>query len=82
MIPYDGTGCGASIYWRLVMKTLAEKNSENCPCWNTNEPLIKFVGCNDFRINIECQKKKESCIPDFNNTEKELLAKFKNFYKV
>lgn len=82
MTPYDGSGYGHSIYWRMQMKEIAESNGETCKCWKENEPKITFVGDKNFEIVIECKEKKEDCNEKFEITQKELLSKFKNFHKV
>lgn len=91
MTPYDGSGYGISMYWRSQMKDIANQSGEECPCWSNSEPSINFISkefnedltdVREFRISVKCKKKTDLCNTSFNNTEKELLNKFKIFYKV
>lgn len=80
MTPYDGTGYGASIYWRSVMKDLANESGEACPCWTKDEPKIDFNGDHGLEIKVTCQAK--DCDKTFPQTEKRLVGRFMEFYKV
>jgi hypothetical protein len=80
MQPFDGSGYGVSMYWRWKMKEIAEENKESCPCWIQKEPIITFKEDSGFDITISCQDK--TCDKTFCKTEKELVDKFKIFYKV
>lgn len=82
MTPYDGTGYGASIYWRSQMKDIAAKNNEACPCWQYQEPRIEFVEGEDFKLKVACGSIRCDQRNGFSNTERELVDKFKVFYKV
>ena len=82
MAPYDGSGYGHSVYWRKTMLEIAESNGEICKCWVKDNPTLNFCGEESFEIVIECKEKKEDCSNTFKDTQKELLSKFKNFYKV
>lgn len=91
MTPYDGSGYGISMYWRNTMKDIANESGESCPCWNNDEPLIKFIppksprectDVNDFKIAVQCSQKTDECKKNFSATEIELIRKFKEFYKV
>lgn len=82
MTPYDGSGYGHSIYWRSQLKEIAEKNGEKCTCWEKNEPHMTFSGDSDFKIVVSCKPKQETCIGEFDLTQREILEKFKNFHKV
>jgi hypothetical protein len=83
MIPYDGSGYGHSLYWRMQMKEIALEKGEICKCWDKTEPKINFIGDKDeFQMTIECKDKTEQCVPSFEATQLELTDKFKVFYKV
>lgn len=80
MQPYDGTGYGASLYWRSQMKDLAANNGEFCPCWSSKEPKIRFEGEDGLKLKVECEDK--TCGTTFERTEKDLVNRFRTFYKV
>lgn len=82
MAPFDGSGYGHSIYWRRQMLEIAEANGELCKCWIKDTPTLNFCGEENFEIVIECKEKKEDCNDSFKETQKQLLSKFKHFYKV
>ena len=82
MTPYDGTGYGASIYWRSQMKDIASKNNETCPCWQYQEPKINFIDGEQLQLKVECGPICALPRNGFSVTERELVDKFKVFYKV
>lgn len=74
------SGYGAAIYWRSVMKDLANQNGEICPCWSSKEPRIDFEGDEGFEVKVSCLDK--TCDKTFPQTEKGLIGRFMEFYKV
>lgn len=62
------------------MKDLANESGEACPCWLNEEPIIKFEGEDGLRIKVQCRD--NVCGKTFERTEKELVDKFRIFYKV
>jgi hypothetical protein len=82
MIPYDGSGYGKSTFWTWQLRSIAQQNNEECYCWDSNMPSIKFKPDNDvIRVKIKCAAKSVLCKQAYPETEKALKEIFVKMYK-